>query len=252
MNQHMAESAAQQPEVTGVAEAEALEDLLVAFYQHEKAQQEIPLEQALPKLRQGYPEPVPARPWWHPLVWVGAPAALAAMLVFLVLPDKRNITRAPGQKASVSQKFLLLRGGPAPMQVVRKRKQEKGLVHSGETFLQGDQLRLLLRWKKGGFVRVLHRDPKGSISPLYPKEEKGRALQLNTTARTPLPGQLDVTDAPQGDEEIWACFSTKPVSHAQVVATIEKHNAQSSHIHKQAGPCAVLQRFRLHRPQEKP
>lgn len=227
-------------------EDSAFEQELHAFFR-QAGTEEVPIEALLDKVRQTYPrqESPSGSLWWRWPVWGGLSvgmASLAALFVMLRPPELqtpikqgRSITR----KALVPD-HLITRGAGPSFYVARKRQAQKRYVHSGEHFQIGDKLRLIVDWPAGGFLFVLHRDDKDALHPLYPSARHKRSIPWPKGKGRPLPGSLRVTAPARGNEEIWACFSTKPLTYVAVSKAIKEHNT----MRRVSSPiCRTLQLF---------
>ncbi len=146
--------------------------------------------------------------------------------------------------------YSLVRGESPQLRVIRKRGALVEQVRSGDGFLAGDLLRLVVRWRKGGFVYILHRDAVGQRMPLYPPQKTDPSLRLDHARSVELPGSLEVEGPPKGNEEIAVCFSDAPRRFEEVAATLEnsRQSAHSvTHHPSPKAPCLYTQHFVLFR-----
>ncbi|TNE50990.1 MAG: hypothetical protein EP343_06015 [Deltaproteobacteria bacterium] len=203
------------------------------------------------QVRQGLHSPshvaIPTLPWWQEWLhgmqraWLlttlaGATAALAVFFyVANPFPSK------------TSQRWLA-KGAPVLM-VALQRKGKVRPARSGEMFYLGDKIRLAYRWDYPGYVFFLHRDRRSQATPLYPSEATRPSIQTQQGGNQLLPGSLEVEGKPDGFEEIWACFSTQPLSWQAVTRSLPTQT--SLQLRWEPGPrkqCNYLIRFLLRRP----
>jgi hypothetical protein len=124
--------------------------------------------------------------------------------------------------------------------VAQLRHGQVKRAKSGQVFPHGTRLRLAYRWAKGGYVFVVHRDAKGTISPLYPPESNQPSLRIKSPKAVLLPGSLVVEASHDGNEEIISCFSHKPLRFVNVKQQIAHPTRK--------GKCVQLKHFLLRHP----
>jgi len=140
---------------------------------------------------------------------------------------------------------------PAFMVAVQRGDQKPRIAHSGEHFRPQDNLRLAYTWKpkklKEGFLFVIHRDQKNTFSPLYPENPTDKSLRILLHQEKALPGSLELDNARQGYEELWACFSNKALSYQEVLETLPRTKGLTQWESQSKGPCLSLHLFQLQR-----
>lgn len=174
-----------------------------------------------------------------PVTWAAALGALCVLVLFVA------------DWTGTGLRFSTIRGLAKPaLLVVRKRQSAVEHVPSGASFYRGDFLRVGYRWASEGYLTVVHRDIRGAISPLYPTTKSQVGVKIKAATRFFFPGSLEVEGQPTGDEEIWACFSRRPHSFAQVAAILPPVGRSGSKTRKSEAraPCLFLTHFLIRRP----
>jgi hypothetical protein len=146
--------------------------------------------------------------------------------------------------------YSVVRGEVPQLRVIRKRGSLIEQVRSGDGFLAGDLLRLVVRWRKGGFVYILHRDAVGQTTPLYPPQKTELSLRFAHPRSVELPGSLEVEGPPKGNEEIAVCFSDAPRRFEEVAAALENSRRSAHPVTHHPSPkatCLYTQHFVLFR-----
>jgi hypothetical protein len=146
-------------------------------------------------------------------------------------------------------RYATIRGEEASLRVIRKRGALVEMTHSGDAFRAGDLLRLVVRWKRGCYLWIVHRSAKGGYTPLYPSKKTAQSLLLPTEEAVELEGSLEVEGEAQGNEEIIACFSTKPLSFELATKAIQSANEKNANfvVQEKQSVCEIIQRFVLSR-----
>ncbi|MCK6512607.1 DUF4384 domain-containing protein [Myxococcota bacterium] len=192
------------------------------------------------------------------LRWGGLSFAMVSLcFVFLFRPQKIHLQEKPLGDIPTSlphETELLSRGSHRPhLLIFVQRARKTRLARSGELFVQGDRLQLVLNSPVDSFGYIVHRDAKGQITPLYPNAQTKPSFPLKASKQFPLSGSLEVIDSADGDEEIWACFSKHALSFSQAKETLLATLARPLASHTSKTPpqhCYTVQAFRLHRPKE--
>ena len=190
------------------------------------------------------PEELPPRwlRWWQN--W-GLSMALAAACLFFVLRPTVSFDRYTG----IRGRYTGVKGSDVQgrLWVALRRGAQTRVVPSGTKVQPGDRIRLAVQWAsvRKKYVFVVHRDGLGELSPLYPAHKSRRSLRLLSRQRRVLQDSFEVENKPHGSEQIWACFSYKPLSWEQVSRHLPaRKQVWSSAPH---GPCASLTLFLLKR-----
>ena len=234
------------------------DQLLVDFYQHERQLQDVPLERMLKKVQpELVPPPVEKKKEtfsWRELFsrWsVGGSFALAGVArVLLLMPQWSSQIKSLFSPQAIhptlgqaSPNQLRTRGGEdAELSIYVKRAPQPRELRSGHPVFSGDRLRLLARWQEGGFLFIVHRDARGVWNPLYPESPRSKSLPIPAEKVLALPGSLEVTDPSSGDEELFGCFSRRPLSYDVVLKGLAAPRSQ--------GACKKIVRFVLRRKVE--
>lgn len=180
-------------------------------------------------------------PWW------GLAAGVAALAAIAVLPW----WPWSGQRQKLRGQDWLVRGIHSPrLHVALLRKGRVRPARSGELFFAGDRLRLVVQWTQEGRVMVLHRDRRGRVTLLYPAETSRPGVPLRAGEKTILPGSLEVEGRADGPEELWACFSHRPLALAEVRRSLPPWSSEVAVRRWQPGsrgPCLSLHRFVIQR-----
>ena len=179
------------------------------------------------------------------LRWRGGLAASACAILAVfgwVQLRKESPTPEEGRYATI-------RGEEASLRVIRKRGALVEMTHSGDAFRAGDLLRLVVRWKQGGYLWIVHRSAKGSYTPLYPSKKTAQSRQIASHQAVEMEGSLEVDDEALGNEEIAACFSAKPLSFELATQAIQEAHGKAPSLlsQDQQGACQIIQRFVLSR-----
>jgi len=202
----------------------------------------------------------PSSSGFYPLVTVASIACLG-LLIYNTLPDPENpettpkqVRKTPKKPQKVRQrtkvrKRYLLKGTKKPQWIIAlQRKGQRRLARSGEFFEVGDLLVLAYQWGMDGFVYTVYRDTKNDIAPIFPRKAKQKSLPISKGIRLKRPGSLEVEGKPEGQEELWTCFSRKPLSFQDVEEALPKQRPSDLRWSPgPAGKCLFLHRFVLNR-----
>ena len=159
-----------------------------------------------------WPAASPWQSWWEwlqrPAVW-GAAAAACGLLLFVSFGLDKQFFSVGGKPV---KRFAIKsdRDTPHPaLLIVRKRGKHILHVRSKESFREGDFSRIGYRWAYAGYLYIVHRDPKGQWTPLYPSNGDARSLRVVAEKEHWFSGSLEVEGKAEGDEMVWACFSKR-------------------------------------------
>ncbi|MCB9641614.1 MAG: hypothetical protein H6728_00855 [Myxococcales bacterium] len=182
------------------------------------------------------------QPMWG-LLWSWRVLAACSLFLFASLSWKQLFpTRYTTYRSADEPVFL----------VGLKRGSEIRQMHSGEFVQPGDHIRLAYHWrtKKAAFLYVVHRDQASKISSLYPSSSEEKSLRIETFREVALPGSLEFDQAAQGHEEIWACFSRRPLFLKDLTKILPKTSERIHWEPRPYGPCSMLflYQFRRSRP----
>jgi len=261
-------------------EVDDFEHMLHSFYTHEKDNTEIPLEDILSQVlpmnkaiaQAPKSEPETRAGWIQRWVrWWGAGSAglVAAACLFFILPTfwdkplpmkrthpvKKSLdagqkpVKPPEKDPSEQIDPLQARGVKGlHFSVFINRNSKPVEVVSGTEVFSGEQLRIVLKWNKGGQVFLVHRNAKNQWNPLYPDSASDKSFSLLPEKLFGLPGSITVTGPPEGNEEILGCFSKDALTFSQVQAILKKARPTAKTLRQSKGPCSYQLRFILRRP----
>lgn len=160
--------------------------------------------------------------WLHN--WTATLAVAVAACAVLALPQVlQPLSNIPRIDADVGVPYVGFKGSTQPrLLVALQRKGTIRLARMGEPFRHLDSIRIACEWRSEnpGYVFIFHRDLSSTWTPLYPSDPEKKSVPLSMGRVHDLPGSLEVDDASHGREEIWACFSKKPLSRDVVQRAI--------------------------------
>jgi hypothetical protein len=127
-----------------------------------------------------------------------ATAALAALLAFLPAHDSQP---SPGQDIRFRWAFAALTGPADARKLVR--------VADDITLRTGDEIKMLVEPVTSCFVYVIHEDPRGVVTPLFPETPDAFPARYKSGARYSIPadGGVLTLDAVTGIERIYVAAS---------------------------------------------
>lgn len=198
-------------------------------------------------MRKSHSVTIPVHPWWQEWLnlttrFLTLPNLAGAAVVVALFLYTFNPFQPPTPQPWIAK-------GTPVLMVALQRKGKVRPARSNEVFYNGDQIRLAYRWDHPGFLFVLHRDRHNKATPLYPLEENQTSLKTQIGGNKLLPGSFELEGKSDGTEEIWACFSSQPLSWDEVKQSLPE--TSSTQLRWEPGPrkqCSYFIRFLMRRP----
>jgi len=248
-------------------ERDGFEQFIGGYYADKKEKIDVPLSRLMANNAHIYlPQPSQkennARPkgwfakwssWW---LGGGLGTLAAAACVFFLLPSSTLPTSRVDAGGPAPEKtlgpanpaWLKPRGDGTPhpqLEVALKRGKGKVRpLQSGSKVNEHDKLRIIVSWKRDGYVFLLHKDAKDVWSPLYPSSPKEPGISIEAGQGVALPGSLEVTGESNGDEWFVGCFSLKKINFTELSKSLMQEKKVQVH-------CSHIKRFVLSRPKRK-
>jgi len=150
---------------------------------------------------------------------IAVPVAVAAGIALMVTYSMRQ----PGTNSRLEEPELGVKGGPS-LQIFAARGESVFPVKEGARLRPQDRIRFVVQRGEGeGFLLVASIDASRKVSVYFPAG--GAESAPIAKGRVELPGSIELDDT-LGAERVFAFFSSKPVSAAEVEKALERWPVQ--------------------------